>query len=63
MKKLYLSMAMAVCIAAGAATANAADQPGAVTLDGSIKDTVLSMLYYTPDIKSFQEYRQAAEHD
>ena len=63
MKKLYLSLAMVVCLAAGAATVNAADQTGAVAPDGSVKDTVLSTLYYTPDIKSFQEYRQAAEHD
>ncbi|SBW10022.1 Type I secretion outer membrane protein, TolC family [uncultured delta proteobacterium] len=44
-------------------SATAADRTGAVAPDGSIKDTVLSTLYYTPDIKAFQEYRQAAEHD
>ena len=30
---------------------------------GSLQDTVQSTLSYNPDIKSFQEYRQAAEHD
>lgn len=30
---------------------------------GSLKDTVQSTLAYNPDIKAFQEYRQAAEHD
>lgn len=30
---------------------------------GTLKDTVLSTLGYNPDIKAFQEYRQAAEHD
>ncbi|CAK7073550.1 MAG: hypothetical protein DELT_02013 [Desulfovibrio sp.] len=63
MKKMYLSLAVAMCVAFGAAAANAADQTGATAPDGSIKDTVLSTLYYTPDIKAFQEYRQAAQHD
>jgi len=55
----------AVCIsfAASLSLAVAADRTGAVAPDGSIKDTVLSTLYYTPDIKQFQEYRQAAVHD
>jgi len=48
---------------AGIAAAAVADKTGAVAPDGSIKDTVLSAIYYTPDIKSFQEYRQAAVHD
>jgi adhesin transport system outer membrane protein len=30
---------------------------------GSLKDTVLSTLHFNPDIKAFQEYRQATEHD
>lgn len=46
-----------------ASSAGAANRTGAVAPDGSIKDTVLSTLYFTPDIKQFQEYRQAAEHD
>lgn len=54
-------MAMALSLSAG--SAGAADVTGAVAPDGSIKDTVLSTLYFTPDIKQFQEYRQAAEHD
>lgn len=62
-KKFYLWAAMFLCIALAAGTAAAADKTGAVAPDGSIKDTVLSTLYHTPDIKSFQEYRQAAEHD
>lgn len=63
-KKLYLLMAAAFCIVAmNAASANAADRTGAIAPDGSVKDTVLSTMYYTPDIKAFQEYRQAAEHD
>ncbi len=63
-KKTYLIIAAIVfSLAAGASVAVAADRTGAVAPDGSIKDTVLSTLYYTPDIKAFQEYRQAAEHD
>lgn len=55
----------AVCafVAAGLSAVSAADRTGVSAPDGSIKDTVLSTLYYTPDIKQFQEYRQAAEHD
>ena len=30
---------------------------------GSMKDTVLSTLHFNPDIKAFQEYRQATVHD
>lgn len=62
MKKLCLSMAMVLCVAAGVVSADAAEQTGAEA-PGSIKDTVRSTLSYTPDIKAFQEYRQAAEHD
>ena len=55
--------ALCLTIVLGASAASAADRTGAVAPDGSIKDTVLSTLYYTPDIKAFQEYRQAAVHD
>ena len=63
-KKAYIVIAtLCLSIVAGFSFATAADRTGAVAPDGSIKDTVLSTLYYTPDIKAFQEYRQAAEHD
>lgn len=63
MKKLLVFLAVGVCLASGVAIVHAAEQTGAVAPDGSIKDTVLSTMYYTPDIKAFQEYRQAAVHD
>lgn len=63
MKKLSLICAIVICFVVPAAFADAADQTGASAPEGSIKDTVLSTIYYTPDIKSFQEYRQAAVHD
>ena len=31
--------------------------------EGSLRDTVFATLHYSPDIKAFQEYRQAAIHD
>ncbi len=61
-KNIYLILAV-LCLVLVSGMATAADRTGAVAPDGSIKDTVLSTLYYTPDIKAFQEYRQAAEHD
>ena len=61
-KKFCLSLTV-LCFVLVSGGAVAADRTGAVAPDGSIKDTVLSTLYYTPDIKAFQEYRQAAEHD
>ena len=60
-KIFFCLMAMAIGFSSG--TASAADDTGAIAPEGSIKDTVLSTLYFTPDIKQFQEYRQAAEHD
>ena len=60
---LFLSVAVCLAIAVGATTASAADTTGAAMPDGSIKDTVLSTMYHTPDIRAFQEYRQAAVHD
>lgn len=62
-RKLYVLPAVAFCLSLALGTACAADVTGAEAPDGSIKDTVLSTIYFTPDIKQFQEYRQAAEHD
>lgn len=56
-----VTVTLCLCLAAG--TASAADATGAKAPGGSLKDTILSTLYYTPDVKQFQEYRQAAEHD
>lgn len=58
-KKWLLSLlaSSALILACSAALAQEATAPG------TLKDTVLSTLSYNPDIKSFQEYRQAAVHD
>ena len=58
---MVVALCFCLCLAVG--TASAADVTGAEAPEGSLKDTILSTLYYTPDIKQFQEYRQAAEHD
>ncbi|GHV55407.1 channel protein TolC [Deltaproteobacteria bacterium] len=62
-KCLVLVFMFCIALASSALPAAAAGQTGAVAPDGSIKDTVLSTLNYTPDVKAFQEYRQAAVHD
>ncbi len=46
-----------------AAFAQQAGQPSPSAPTGTMKDTVLSTIGYNPDIKAFQEYRQAAVHD
>lgn len=65
-KRLYTlsTLALSLCLGLGSLShVQAADVTGAAVPDGSVKDTVLSTMYHTPDIKQFQEYRQAAEHD
>ena len=62
-KRLYIMLIAALCLLSSLSVAGAADVTGAQAPDGSIKDTVLTTIYFTPDIKQFQEYRQAAIHD
>ncbi len=45
------------------ASAQQPGQPAPTAAPGSMKDTVLSTVNFNPDIKAFQEYRQAAVHD
>ena len=58
MIKFLTAVATTLILAAPAFAAPAAD-----SAPGSLRDTVVSSLEYNPDIKAFQEYRQAAVHD
>ena len=66
-KALVYIILMACFLVMSAETALAVEQriSSAVTriAEGTLKDTVFSTLNYSPDIKAFQEYRQAAIHD
>jgi adhesin transport system outer membrane protein len=57
-KKLFVAL-----VAVGALVLGSSAVPAQEAPLGSLKDTVLSTLNYSPDVKAFQEYRQAAEHD
>ncbi len=46
-----------------AAFAQQPGQPAQTATPGTLKDSVLSTISFNPDIKAFQEYRQAAVHD
>ena len=56
LSKLTAALVAMLCLAQG----SPATAAGEVT---SMKETIATTLAYNPNIKAFQEYRQAAEHD